>query len=32
MLGVVARRGFRPFGVYCVLAMVAGIIAGLARG
>lgn len=32
MLGVVARRGFRPFAVYCTLAMIGGILAGLARG
>ena len=32
MLGVVARRGFRPFALYCTLAMIAGILTGLARG
>jgi len=32
MIGVVARRGFRPFAVYCLFAMAAGIITGLARG
>jgi undecaprenyl-diphosphatase len=32
MLGVVARRGMRPFGVYCLLAMTAGLITALARG
>jgi len=32
MLGVVAKRGFRPFAAYCTLAMVAGIVTGLARG
>ena len=32
MLGVVARRGFRPFAVYCVLASIAGVLTGLARG
>jgi undecaprenyl-diphosphatase len=32
MLGVIARRGFRPFGVYCLFAMTAGLLAALARG
>jgi undecaprenyl-diphosphatase len=32
MIGFVARRGFRPFGVYCVLAMTAGVLTALARG
>jgi undecaprenyl-diphosphatase len=32
MLGVVARRGFRPFAVYCLFAMTAGILTALARG
>jgi undecaprenyl-diphosphatase len=32
MIGVVARRGFRPFAVYCVFATTAGILTALARG
>jgi len=32
MLGVVSRRGFRPFAVYCLFAMTAGLITALARG
>jgi undecaprenyl-diphosphatase len=32
MLGAVAKRGLRPFGVYCVLVMVAGLLTALARG
>jgi undecaprenyl-diphosphatase len=32
MLGIVARRGFRPFAVYCLFAMTAGILTALARG
>ena len=32
MLSLVARRGFRPFGVYCLLASTAGILTALARG
>lgn len=31
-LGVVTRRGLRPFGTYCFLAMLAGLITALARG
>lgn len=31
-LGMIQRRGLRPFGVYCFLAMVAGLVAALARG
>jgi undecaprenyl-diphosphatase len=31
-LGIIDRRGLRPFGVYCFLAMIAGLITGLARG
>jgi undecaprenyl-diphosphatase len=31
-LGIIERRGLRPFGIYCFLAMVAGLITGLARG
>jgi undecaprenyl-diphosphatase len=31
-LGIIDRRGLRPFGVYCFLAMVAGLITALARG
>jgi undecaprenyl-diphosphatase len=32
MLGIVARKGFRPFAVYCLFAMTAGILTALARG
>jgi len=32
MIGVVSRRGFRPFAVYCLFAMSAGIVTALARG
>lgn len=32
MLGVIARKGFRPFAVYCLFAMTAGLLAALARG
>lgn len=32
MLGVIARRGFRPFAVYCLFAMTAGLLTALARG
>jgi undecaprenyl-diphosphatase len=32
MIGVVSRRGFRPFAVYCLFAMTAGILTALARG
>jgi undecaprenyl-diphosphatase len=32
MLGLVARKGFRPFAIYCVLASIAGILTALARG
>jgi undecaprenyl-diphosphatase len=32
MLGVVAKRGFRPFATYCLFAMTAGLLTGLARG
>ena len=32
MLGVVARRGYRPFAVYCVFACIAGLLTALARG
>jgi undecaprenyl-diphosphatase len=32
MLGLVARRGLRPFGIYCLLAMTAGLLTALARG
>jgi len=32
MLSFVTRRGFRPFAIYCVLAMTAGILTALARG
>lgn len=28
----IQRRGLRPFGIYCLLAMVAGLLAALARG
>lgn len=31
-IGVLQRNGLRPFGVYCVFAMVAGLLAALARG
>jgi undecaprenyl-diphosphatase len=31
-LGIIERRGLRPFGIYCFLAMVAGLVTGLARG
>jgi len=32
MLSIVTRRGFRPFAVYCLFAMTAGILTALARG
>ena len=32
MLALVARRGFRPFAVYCLFATTAGILTALARG
>jgi len=32
MIGVVSRRGFRPFAVYCLFAMTAGLLTALARG
>ena len=32
MLGVVAKRGYRPFAYYCLLAMTAGLLTALARG
>ena len=32
MIGIVSRRGFRPFAVYCLFAMTAGILTALARG
>lgn len=32
MLGLVARKGLRPFGVYCFFAMTAGLLTALARG
>ena len=32
MLSLVARRGFRPFAVYCLFATTAGIVTALARG
>jgi undecaprenyl-diphosphatase len=32
MLGLVARKGLRPFGIYCILAMTAGLLTALARG
>lgn len=32
MLALVTRRGLRPFGVYCFLAMTAGLLTALARG
>lgn len=31
-LGLTERRGLRPFGAYCFLAMTAGLLASLARG
>jgi len=31
-LRMIRRKGLRPFGVYCFFAMVAGLIAALARG
>lgn len=31
-LGIIDRRGLRPFGIYCFFAMVAGLLTGLARG
>jgi len=31
-IGVISRRGLRPFGVYLILAMTAGLITALARG
>jgi undecaprenyl-diphosphatase len=32
MLGVVAKRGYRPFAIYCLFAMTAGLLTALARG
>lgn len=32
MLSLVARRGFRPFAIYCLFAMTAGLLTALARG
>ena len=32
MLALVAKRGLRPFGVYCFFAMTAGLLTALARG
>jgi undecaprenyl pyrophosphate phosphatase UppP len=32
MLGVIAKRGFRPFAIYCLFAMTAGLLTALARG
>jgi undecaprenyl pyrophosphate phosphatase UppP len=32
MLAFVKRRGLRPFGAYCFLAMTAGLLTALARG
>jgi undecaprenyl-diphosphatase len=32
MLGIVSRKGFRPFAIYCLFAMTAGILTALARG
>lgn len=32
MLALVRRRGLKPFGVYCFLAMTAGLLTALARG
>ncbi len=32
LLAFVARRGFRPFAVYCLLAATAGLLTALARG
>jgi len=31
-LGIIQRRGLRPFGIYCFFAMIAGLITALARG
>jgi len=31
-LGIVTRRGLKPFGVYLIFAMIAGLITALARG
>jgi len=31
-LGLIQRRGLRPFGIYCFLAMIAGLLTALARG
>jgi undecaprenyl-diphosphatase len=32
MIGFVSKRGFRPFAVYCLFAMTAGLVTALARG
>ena len=32
MLGWVAKRGYRPFAIYCLFAMSAGLLTALARG
>ncbi len=32
LLALVARRGFRPFAVYCIFASTAGVLTALARG
>ena len=32
LMSFVARRGFRPFAVYCLFATTAGILTSLARG
>lgn len=32
MIGFVSRRGLRPFGFYCFMAMTAGLLTALARG
>ncbi|MFA5890915.1 MAG: undecaprenyl-diphosphate phosphatase [Actinomycetota bacterium] len=31
-IGTIQRRGLRPFGIYCFLMMVAGLVTALARG
>ena len=31
-IGIVSRRGMRPFGTYCMFAMLAGLLTALARG
>lgn len=31
-IGVLSRRGMRPFGTYCMFAMLAGLLTALARG